>query len=223
MGLTRIALCFAFAGSLATACAAGGHGGGGSGGSDGTGGANCGASVVCGGGLTYQKCTSSNGGCYIELSSGGQVSCTVSNPCTASPDGGGSGGTTGSGGTMGSGGTTGSGGSAGSSGVPEGGTSCSSIADAGSCVTCCEGLYMSGAKTYYTTWETCLCTSPGVCATECSSTLCAGMPTTPGSACDTCVSGSVATSTSTCSGPIQTACSADPTCVQFVTCGNACP
>src|SRR5277367_6646724 len=103
MGITRIALCFVFAGSVVIACAAGGSndkGGGGSSGSGGSGGSgssgDCDKSVICTATLSYQKCTSKSGACSITLSTGGQVACTVTDPCTATPDGGG-GGTSGTG------------------------------------------------------------------------------------------------------------------------------
>jgi hypothetical protein len=217
MGITRLALCFAFAGSVVIACAGGSNEktGGGSSGSGGSGGSgNCGASVVCTMTLSYTTCTPKSGPCYIKLSTGAQLACTVADPCAATPDGGG--GTSGTGGAMGSGGTGGTGG--GEGGVPEAGSTCSSDIDAETCIICCEGVDMEGAKTFFTAFGDCACTSPGTCASECGSSYCAG--TTATMACDTCLTSALS---GACNAPVAKACGADPDCIAFNNCANSCP
>mgnify|MGYP000976901421 CR=1 FL=1 len=91
---------------------------------------------------------------------------------------------------------------------------CSSAANQQACVECCATPSASGAMTYQKAILDCLCTA-AVCQTECSQSACKATPANPDAACTTCLNAKLATS---CSTAVQTACSADPSCVTYATC-----
>jgi hypothetical protein len=103
--------------------------------------------------------------------------------------------------------------------LSDGASACAMDIDATSCISCCQGLYPTGTTQFITDVETCVC-KPGVCETQCKSTYCAGM--NPTTACGTCISNALATS-GACYTPVDTKCSAQPQCVDYLNCAGACP
>jgi hypothetical protein len=90
---------------------------------------------------------------------------------------------------------------------------------ADACVTCCQTAYMTGAQDFTNDLGMCACTSPGTCATQCSAWCSGGSQT---AACTSCLETSLGSS-GTCLTPVETACSADPACTDYVNCGDGCP
>jgi hypothetical protein len=101
-----------------------------------------------------------------------------------------------------------------SSGSSSGGAgACGGEATYDACITCCEQAHPNGASTYIGSLVTCLC-KPANCGTSCSTTLCAATPTNPDATCNTCANSKSAN----CGTDVQSACSADPDCVDFAQC-----
>ncbi|HEY8076889.1 MAG TPA: hypothetical protein VIF62_22335 [Labilithrix sp.] len=80
--------------------------------------------------------------------------------------------------------------------------------------------HTTGETTYDTAALGCYCKSAN-CKTQCGATLCAASPAAPDTACNTCLDNVDASMG--CDSAISSACGADPDCVDFVTCANACP
>jgi hypothetical protein len=83
-------------------------------------------------------------------------------------------------------------------------------------------VHPSGYKVYQQQLNDCACTSPGACATECASELCANQPTTPNDACSTCITNSLS-SAGACYQGVANACQGDSDCTAlFGTCIPPC-
>ena len=153
-----------------------------------------------------------------------------------SSSGGGSGGPTSSGGVSGSGSGGSSGSSSGSASGSSSGSSSGGVVDAGdgdqtcqaeaasSCITCCQGLYVTGVNDLIADIQACDCGTSGVCQTACATEYCSnGTVTTAGDPCDTCLQASVEADGGACLAALTTECDADPDCLAYITCTNGCP
>jgi hypothetical protein len=204
--------------------ACGGSGGNGpgweDGGTEGGGGGACSATVLCGGGKSYETCTT-GGACTIKYSSGlsipcpapGTNLCNLGNPDSGHPpipDSGSSGSDTGS---SGSGSDTGLDGPVGDGND----TACGAMSTANACVNCCFNDHMEGATTFINAVGNCACASPGACASQCGSDFCAGMA--PGSACNACLNTALGMG-GACVSPVQMACMPDADCIAYLNCVN---
>jgi len=102
-------------------------------------------------------------------------------------------------------------------------STCAGESTQSTCEQCCLSVHPTGYNTYFQALQTCACTSPGVCATDCATEACAGNPTTPGDACDTCMNGALTQGTGACYTAVDTACTGDPDCTDlFMTCIPPC-
>ena len=100
---------------------------------------------------------------------------------------------------------------------------CAAEATLGSCEQCCLTVHPTGYMTYHQALQACACSSPGACATECATEMCANQPTTTGDACETCITSSLMQGTGACYMPVDTACQADSDCTTlFQTCIPPC-
>lgn len=110
-----------------------------------------------------------------------------------------------------SGSTSSSGGS--SSGGDAGTTAtCTATTTGQACGDCCYTQH-PGANVGDDAFGSCVCQTPGTCATQCAATFCAGKATAQGDACETCLQGATQ-----CEQTATTACNANADCAAF----NAC-
>ncbi len=101
-------------------------------------------------------------------------------------------------------------------------TTCASQSTLAQCEQCCLTVHPEGYQVYNTALTSCACQSPGACASECASEACVNQPTTQGDACDTCMTGALA-SDGACYGAVSTACQGDSDCTElFSTCIPPC-
>jgi hypothetical protein len=153
--------------------------------------------------------TSSSGASGKSSSSSSSGSTSSSGGSTSSS----SGSTSSSGGSTSSssGSTSSSGGS--SSGGDAGTTAtCTATTTGQACGDCCYAQH-PGANVGDDAFGSCVCQTPGTCATQCAATFCAGKPTAQGDACETCLQGATQ-----CEQTATTACNANPDCTAFNTC-----
>jgi hypothetical protein len=95
------------------------------------------------------------------------------------------------------------------------------------CAVCCQKVHPHGAMTFFQSRDSCLCTSPAVCKTECATELCAMKSAMLGDPCATCAQGALAqpqdgAADGPCVQPVVTACQADPDCVAFILSNTSC-
>lgn len=91
--------------------------------------------------------------------------------------------------------------------------------DAGfGCRQCCVGLYPDAAAILLANEETCACTTPGDCQTQCTNNLCQGQA--PGNQCTTCLRNADA---GNCAASGLAACVTNPQCKPLAQCEQACP
>ena len=86
------------------------------------------------------------------------------------------------------------------------------------CRACCAEQYPDAAALFVTTEETCACTTPGDCKTECANTICKGIQP-QGGACEACLFNKDAGG---CFGVAVTTCAADTECQKFAGCVAGC-
>jgi hypothetical protein len=93
------------------------------------------------------------------------------------------------------------------------------VGDPQSCIGCCQSHHTAGATTYSNAGLACECGANGQCSAQCAASFCASPQTapTPGDACDTCISASLAAG-GACVAPVSNACSADPDCTAYLAC-----
>ena len=107
--------------------------------------------------------------------------------------------------------------------VPLTDSTCAAESTKSTCEQCCLKVHPTGYTTYHQALQTCTCTTPGTCSTECATESCAGKATTSGDACDTCITSSLTSGTGACYTPVDSACQGDPDCVTlFQTCIPPC-
>jgi hypothetical protein len=107
-------------------------------------------------------------------------------------------------------------------GQPLDDTTCSNLSTKGQCEQCCLKVHPSGYGVYHQALVDCTCTAPGACATECATESCANKPTTPGDACEQCITSSLGQS-GACYNPVASACQGDTDCTAlFGTCIPPC-
>jgi hypothetical protein len=91
------------------------------------------------------------------------------------------------------------------------------------CEQCCLKVHPTGYNVYHQALQSCVCTSPGACASECATETCMNQPTTSGDACTTCITASLMQSTGACYNAVATACQGDTDCTAlFQTCIPPC-
>ena len=93
---------------------------------------------------------------------------------------------------------------------------CSGEATQTSCVSCCSKAHQDGAGAYLVATIDCMCL-PANCEKECSATICNANPKSPDAECSTCLSAK----NNACAQAVKTACTADPSCVEFDACVGA--
>lgn len=104
-----------------------------------------------------------------------------------------------------------------SSGDGTGSGDCASTPDGNSCFSCCDAAVPDGSETYWGAIFDCVC-SPSVCGSQCAATACnPSSPSAPDTVCDSCANAKMGTA---CSASVQSACSADPSCGDYVACLN---
>jgi len=109
------------------------------------------------------------------------------------------------------------------SNAPADDSTCAGQSTQSQCEQCCLSVHPGGYNIYHQELVTCACTSPGACATECQTELCANQPTTTGDACETCITASLTQGTGACYTGVSTACQADTDCTDlFSTCIPPC-
>jgi hypothetical protein len=97
------------------------------------------------------------------------------------------------------------------------GAKCAELTGA-ACQTCCAMEWPDIDSALSQLFTSCLCQSPGECATECGATYCtADASATPPDACKACVNGS-----SVCAPAAMAVCMGDPGCSAYAACFNAC-
>ena len=109
------------------------------------------------------------------------------------------------------------------SGGPIDDTTCEAQTSKSQCEQCCLTVHPTGYDVYHQELVSCACTSPGPCASDCATELCANQPTTPGDACETCINASLTQGTGACYDGIAAACQSDTDCTAlFSTCIPPC-
>jgi hypothetical protein len=89
---------------------------------------------------------------------------------------------------------------------------CGQLSTLQACQQCCLGNHPAGYKIYASTLESCACTNPGACQSECATEYCVKKPTMGNDSCATCLSGSLMQGSGACYTPVATACQADLDC-----------
>jgi hypothetical protein len=89
---------------------------------------------------------------------------------------------------------------------------CGQLATLQTCQQCCLANHKPGYKIYAQTLESCACTSPGSCKTECATEYCVQKPTSGNDSCATCLQGALMQGSGACYTPVATACQADLDC-----------
>lgn len=125
-------------------------------------------------------------------------------------------------GTSSGSGTSGSGSSGSAAGTPSSTPdasappthTCSTASTADACFRCCDVANPNAMPFLDTGWGKCQCEVPGVCASVCSSSYCAGQSVLLGGSCDNCL----AANNQTCRTKAETKCAADATCKPYLTC-----
>ncbi len=108
-------------------------------------------------------------------------------------------------------------------GPPPDDSTCAGEGTRNDCEQCCLLVHPSGYGVYHAELTTCACSSPGACATECATELCASAATTPGGACETCITASLTQGSGACYDGVSNACQADVDCsALFTTCIPPC-
>jgi len=100
-------------------------------------------------------------------------------------------------------------------GIPDGGCTKGTPG----CRACCAAQYPDAAALFETTEETCACTTPGDCKTECANSLCKGLQPQGQPACEACVFNKDAGG---CFGVAAQTCAADTECQKFAGCVAGC-
>jgi hypothetical protein len=113
-------------------------------------------------------------------------------------------GTTSSGGASSSGGTS-------SGGAPAGGGECASSADIDACYDCCITPHEAGYDVADQAFGDCACEAPGVCASQCATSYCAGQE--PTAACEACLDAATQ-----CDQAADTACAGSADCQAITAC-----
>jgi len=102
-------------------------------------------------------------------------------------------------------------------------STCAATSTKADCEQCCLKVHPTGYDTYRQTLDSCVCTSPGDCAADCATEVCANQPTTTGDACESCITASLTQGTGSCYDAVNAACGADVDCTAlFSTCIPPC-
>ena len=102
-------------------------------------------------------------------------------------------------------------------------STCATATTKAGCQQCCIKLHTTGFGVYTQALDSCLCTSPAACATECATETCANKPTTSGDACETCIDAALVQGTGACYDAVASACQGDVDCTDmFGTCIPPC-
>ena len=91
---------------------------------------------------------------------------------------------------------------------------CGTASTADACFRCCDVAHPNAMPLLSNEWGACQCKVPGVCASACASSYCAGQGVLQGSSCDNCL----AANDQTCSTKADIKCAADTTCQPYLTC-----
>jgi hypothetical protein len=89
---------------------------------------------------------------------------------------------------------------------------CGQLSTLQACQQCCLADHKPGYKTYAQTLESCACTNPGTCQSQCATEYCVQKPTSGNDPCAACLSGSLMQGSGACYTPVSTACQADLDC-----------
>jgi hypothetical protein len=89
------------------------------------------------------------------------------------------------------------------------------MSTANDCFACCDSAHGGASRVGDLALKNCLCNSPGSCAAQCASELCAGWNPVLGDPCDQCASGNAA-----CNRASDQACAADVNCKAFQACST---
>jgi hypothetical protein len=102
-------------------------------------------------------------------------------------------------------------------------STCAGQSTQAQCEQCCLTVHPTGYDVYHQELVSCACSSPGACATECATELCANQPTTTGDACEQCITASLTQGTGACYDGVAVACQGDVDCTAlFGTCIPPC-
>jgi hypothetical protein len=90
-------------------------------------------------------------------------------------------------------------------------STCATSSTRQSCEQCCLNIHPTGYDVYHQELVSCACQAPGPCATVCATEFCVQKPTTPGDACEQCITGSLAQGAA-CYDGVANACQSDTDC-----------